>query len=932
MLPAEPAQSKQYADPEFTHAATGKMSLMDLIGAAERWAGQPGNEKLIALYRMWLANTVSPLAYAANFNLGSLLSAEKDFLGAERAYRKALEQNPLFPQAMVNLGTALEQQGRISEALDQWRTVVKKINPKKGDGKAYFLHAINNLGRLLEMEKKFEEAEEVLTKSLLTDPDQPNVITHWVHLRQKQCKWPAYSSIKGVTVEALIEHTSTLAMLSASGDPQMQLDAARRFVKAKVDTTLPHLCNKEGYAHDKLRIGYLSSDFCSHAVSILTAELYELHDRDKVDVYGFCWSREDGSPLRARVVNALDNYIRIGDMSDEQAARCILSHEIDILIDLQGLTSGARPNILMYRPAPLQVTYLGFPGPTALPEIDYVIADTFVFPAALKPYFTEKPLYMPNSFQINDRQRAISSKPTRAACHLPEDAFVFCSFNNNFKFTAEVFAVWMNILKAVPDSVLWLVSDHDIVRTNLWHAAEKQGVARERVIFADRVPPDQYLARYQVADLFLDTFTFNAGTTASDALWAGLPLLTYAGRTFASRMAGSLLHAVGLPQLITTEIEDYQRKAIELAKDRPQIEAMKRQLEENRLTCSLFDSPQFVRDLESVLASVAIRGKAGSQESKRVAVSPAGKKTAKERLPLVSILMPTHQQPEQLAIALKSAMAQQYLHLEIIICDTSSDERTKDQITAARKMDPRVRYERSAPMSESAHAAHCLSLAGGEYVNFLYSDDELQPQKIATMAAYMMRAANIGLISSHRQIVGADGKPLNVAGHAPIFSTETIVGGISLGDLILGNAANILGAASAILFRRDGLTEPYGSFAGRSYTHLSDIASWLSILSHKDCVYLPEPLSTTRLTSIQAMQARHIGIAATIEWLQLYCDAHEQNKFLFNRPAMHTQLTDKLIEGVRYLSSMHEEIKAGAADVTSIQGLVAQATRILLAK
>jgi len=223
----------------------------------------------------------------------------------------------------------------------------------------------------------------------------------------------------------MIAGTSALAMLSASADPQVQLDAARVYVAEKVIPPQTPLAPASGYQHAKIRIGYLSSDLCSHAVSILTAELYELHDRNKVEVFAFSWTHEDGTPLRARVVKAMDHYIKIAAMSDEEAANCIRSYEIDILVDLHGLTSGTRPNILSYRPAPIQLTYLGFPGTTALPCIDYVIADKFVFPQELQAYFTERPVYMPHSFQINDRQRAIGVKPTRSSCGLPEDAFVF---------------------------------------------------------------------------------------------------------------------------------------------------------------------------------------------------------------------------------------------------------------------------------------------------------------------------------------------------------------------------------------------------------------------------------------------------------------------------------------------------------------------------
>jgi len=587
-------------------AVSGALSIGDLFNAAAVLQESGQLPAAVGLYRAWIEHTPSPLRYAACFNLAVVLSQSGDDVSAEAVLRQALVFNPHFVEARLNLGTLLERGGRPEEALAMWQTILgPDIEPDVRTTPALHIQTLNNLGRLLEIRKRYPEAEAMLKLSLGVDPQQANVMTHWVHLRQKQCAWPVYSGLENISVATMMEGTSALAMLSASGDPAQQLAAARRFVNEKVNAAVAPLTGAHGYGHQRLRIGYLSSDFCSHAVSILTAELYELHDRSQFEVYAFSWSREDGSPIRARVVKAMDHYIRIDAMSDEQAARAIRAHEIDILVDLHGLTLGARPNILAFRPAPVQLTYLGFPGSTGLPGVDYVLADEFLITPEMAEHFTEKPLYLPDTFQINDRQRLIAAKPSRASVKLPEDAFVFCSFNNNFKFTPELFAVWMNILRRVPGSVLWLVADYPEVRENLWRHAEQAGIDRARLIFNTRAVPAEYLARYQLADLFLDTYPFNAGTTASDALWAGLPLLTCAGRTFSSRMAGSLLRAVDLPQLITTNFADYEELAVALANDPARIAAMKRQLADNRLSCALFDSPRFVRNLETVLHSVA---------------------------------------------------------------------------------------------------------------------------------------------------------------------------------------------------------------------------------------------------------------------------------------------------------------------------------------
>lgn len=585
-------------------AEVGLLPIVNLFNLTEFLTKQGRPDAAIALYQLWLAKTESPVAFAVWFNLGVTLANQQDLGAAVNAYQQAIAIKADFIEAHLNLGTTLEKLGQQNEALAIWQKV-----PNFGDPSAdrdFHVQAYNNLGRLLEIMKRLAESQVYLEKALALDPTQKNTLTHWVHIRQKQCLWPCYPSLPNITPEYMRENTSALALLSASDDPAAQLDAAKRFVEEKVSRDLAPLAPKQGYQHSRLRIGYLSSDFCSHAVSILTAELYELHNRQRVEVFGFSWSREDGTPLRARVLRSFDHYIRIDKMTDAEAAACIRSHEIDILIDLHGLTSGTRPDIIANRPAPVQMTYLGFPGTSAFPAVDYVLADEFVLPPELAPYFTEKPAYLPRCFQINDRKREIGPCPSKEKAGLPENKFIFCSFNNNFKFTEEMFGSWLRILRRVRDSVLWLVADNEVVRTSLRAAASAQDIDPERLIFAPRVTPTEYLARYQVADLFLDSYPFNAGTTASDALWAGLPLLTYTGRTFSSRMAGSLLKAVDLPELITYSLQEYEDKAVALAHDPARVASMKQQLRDNKLTCALFDSPRFVSDLEDLFERLAV--------------------------------------------------------------------------------------------------------------------------------------------------------------------------------------------------------------------------------------------------------------------------------------------------------------------------------------
>lgn len=604
--PTDPAAAVRAG--ERSSAVLAALSLTDLIAIAEGMAGNGDQAGSVALYRDWIDRSGSPYAFVARFNLGRMVNDAGDLAGAEKLYREALAQQPSFPQALLNLGSVLERQGRNDEAIACWQQALGYIDAADSPDPGLQKHALNNLGRLLEQLHRYPEAEAMLARSLAVDSGQSEVIHHYVHLRQKQCEWPVYSPLPGVSVEKMVEATSALAMLSAANDPALQLATAQRYVREKVPMNLPPMAPKEGYRHDRLRIGYLSSNLNLHAVTILTAEVYELHDRNRFEVYAFCWSPEDGTPMRQRIRVAMDHLVRIDQMTDEQAARAIREAEIDILVDLQGLTSGCRATILAHKPAPVAVSWLGFPGTSGLPGVDYIIADRYLIPEELARFYSEKPLYLPDCFQSNDRQRAAGPLPLRATYQLPEDAFVFCAFNHNHKFSPEMFATWMRILHRVPGSILWLLADNETARANLGSYAAAQGIDPARLIFAPRVHPAEYLARFQLADLFLDTLPFNGGTTASDALWMGLPLLTCSGLTFASRMAGSLLRAIGLPELITDNLSAYEALAVALAQDRARLTELRARLAANRSTHPLFDTPRLVRALEDAFERVVLRG------------------------------------------------------------------------------------------------------------------------------------------------------------------------------------------------------------------------------------------------------------------------------------------------------------------------------------
>ncbi len=355
----------------------------------------------------------------------------------------------------------------------------------------------------------------------------------------------------------------------------------------------------------RLRVGYLSSDFHAHATAYLIAELIERHDRDRFEIHGYSYGPDPGGDMRARLVSAFDRFTDIDALSHRAAAARIRADDIDILVDLKGHTYRARPKILAFRPAPVQVNYLGYPGTMGAPFIDYIIADEFIVPRDREMLFAEKLAYLPDCYQPNDTRRDIAAAPRRAACGLPEQAFVFCAFNNSFKITPAFFAIWMRLLQQLPGSVLWLLESNPLVRRNLDAAAAAAGVDPGRLVFAPILPHRDHLARHGHADLFLDSLPCNAHTTASDALWAGLPVLTCAGETFAGRVAGSIVRAAGLSELVVNSPRDYEVLALALAHNPARLAGIRSRLGAGRSSLPLFDMAKRARDLEALYARMA---------------------------------------------------------------------------------------------------------------------------------------------------------------------------------------------------------------------------------------------------------------------------------------------------------------------------------------
>jgi predicted O-linked N-acetylglucosamine transferase (SPINDLY family) len=388
--------------------------------------------------------------------------------------------------------------------------------------------------------------------------------------------------------------------------PAAQLQCAKNFMRQRFRVESLPFPRRKSAPSGKIKLAYLSGDFRQHPVSYLVTELLERHDRARFEVVGISYGMDDGSEERRRVVAACDQFHDVGARTERDAAQLINDLQVDITVDLGGHTENARSAILRDRPAPVQVSYLGYAGTMGADFIDYIIADRIALPSALAPYFTEQIVHLPDCFLVNDATKAISSDtPSRAEAGLPERGFVFCCFNNSYKISAEVFSVWMRLLAAVDGSVLWLSRMNAGATEKLRAAAVAAGVDPDRIVFAPRVAAmADHLARLRLADLFVDTTDYNAHTTASDALWAGLPVVTCAGATFPGRVAASLLHGIGLAELVTTSVADYETLALKLAQDSALLQSIRQKLQANRLTQPLFDTDRFRRHIEAAYATM----------------------------------------------------------------------------------------------------------------------------------------------------------------------------------------------------------------------------------------------------------------------------------------------------------------------------------------
>ncbi|HUO92301.1 MAG TPA: tetratricopeptide repeat protein [Rhizomicrobium sp.] len=556
------------------------------------------HEEALASFDAALA--LKPDHIVALNNRGVSLTELKRHKEAVASLDRAIACEPRYLEAHNNRGIALNDMKRYGEALAAFDAALA-LAPNFAS--AHYGRAVT----LNEM-KRSAEALESYSRALALDPGSPFLLGKLVHMKMTLCDWCSFTA----DVEALVEGvgagkkvTPPFQLLAAVDDPALHRKAAQIYALESVPLgkALPPIAKRP--KRHRIRIAYFSADFHDHATAVLMAELFERHDRARFELSAFSFGPDRDDPMRRRLVRSFDRFLDVRARSDREVAMLAREREIDIAIDLKGYTGDERHAIFAYRAAPIQASYLGYPGTMGAPFMDYLIADPTLVPESDRALYAEKIATLPCSYQPNDTKRVISEKKfTRAELGLPRTGFVFCCFNNSFKIVPETFASWMRILAAVEGSVLWLLEDNDIARANLVKEAAALGIDADRLVFAPRLPLSEHFARHRAADLFLDTLPYGAHTTASDALWAGLPVVTLKGASFASRVAASLLKAVGMPEMIAATRADYEGLAIALARDPERLGALKAKLVANKRVMPLFDIQRFTRDIEALYAAM----------------------------------------------------------------------------------------------------------------------------------------------------------------------------------------------------------------------------------------------------------------------------------------------------------------------------------------
>ncbi len=606
VIPAAPAQDLGAA---FAACSAGRFAEAETLcrrllasdqGDADAWhilsvAQAAQGESQAALESCEAALVLRPDFDFGLYNRGALMHGLKRFDEALDSYDRALAVRPEYPEALNNRGAALNELGRHGEAL-------ASVDIALGHQPDY-ADALCNRGIILAILKRYDEALTSHERALAANPDHPYAFGGAAECAIKLCDWPRRGRYAADMAARVADETTIVTpflLLGYVGDPEMQQRCAVKFVKCKglAGQTAPG--RPVQARSDKIRLAYLSADFRQHPTGQLSAGLFEMHDRERFEVIGLSFGMDDASALRGRLAAGFDQFHDVRNRSDQDIARLVTELRIDIAVDMMGHTQESRPGVLAARSAPVQVSFLGFPATMGAEFIDYFIGDPVVLPLADQLWFTERIVQLPDSYQVNDGRRAVAGQGARRSdAGLPENGFVFCCFNGVWKITPPVFDVWMRLLHQTSGSVLWLLDGGPTAVRNLQKEAQDRGIDPGRLVFAKMAPPDEHLARHRLADLFLDTLPCNAHTTASDALWAGVPVLTCRGEAFAGRVAASLLTAAGLPELIFGNAVAYEAAALALAHDPVRLAGLKARLENGRTDCALFDTARFTRNIET---------------------------------------------------------------------------------------------------------------------------------------------------------------------------------------------------------------------------------------------------------------------------------------------------------------------------------------------
>ncbi|MCF6323196.1 MAG: tetratricopeptide repeat protein [Gammaproteobacteria bacterium] len=536
-----------------------------------------------------------PAFAGACHNKGVALSQAGEPAKAVECFKQAIKITPNNPDTHTNLANLLSTQGLHKEAIKHYKKVIK-LNPRSIATYVKLGYEFNTLKQPL-------DAEFYLKKAVTLEPDHPRAFDNLCMTVRSMCNWSRYDYYKNEVLARFTSPDTSLPfyLLPWIDDAKIQLHCAKNYAENTLIPNLTPINAQPAITTGRINIGYLSKDFRNHVVSQLTIELFELHNRDQFEVFGFALGSDDDSAIRGQLKDAFDHFIEVGHLSESEVAQQIAARNIHILIDLGGYAIAAQPRILAMRPAPIQINYLGYIATMGASFMDYIVVDDFSVPVELQPFFTEQLMHLP-SYMTHDRRRPVSDyTPTRKEAGLPEQGFIFCCFNNTYKITPDIFEIWMRCLDKTPGSILWLVDESTTLKKNLRREAKTRGINPERLIFAARLEAEDHMARLRLADLFLDTLIYNAGATTCDALWMGLPVLTCPGNTFVSRMAGGLAHAAGIPELVVNSLEEYETLAIKLANEPALLQSFSDRLNNTHESSLLFDNQKFCNNFEAAL-------------------------------------------------------------------------------------------------------------------------------------------------------------------------------------------------------------------------------------------------------------------------------------------------------------------------------------------